>query len=131
MKRFLVVGTVFFSVCSVFAYQDTDITTANSLASHNIIVDQSQTPEQYRLGDKILRQEVIGMALKIQGITPPENYTCKGYYLDTKQNDWVCRAIEIAADNGVIARGNKNANPERYITRAEALAILMNAGGLA
>ncbi|MEI6711582.1 MAG: hypothetical protein WCK88_05340 [bacterium] len=57
---------VLFSVFSVFAYDDTDINIANSLASEDIIVDQSQSPAQYNLDAKILRQEVIGIALKIK-----------------------------------------------------------------
>ena len=131
MKRFFAVSIVLFSVFSVFAYDDTDINIANSLASEDIIVDQSQSPAQYNLDAKILRQEVIGIALKIKWTTLPGDYTCKGYYSDTKQNDWVCRAIELAADDWVITRGNKTANPGKYITRAEALAMLMNAAGVA
>lgn len=130
MKRFFSVSIILLFVSSTFAYEDTDITNANFLASENIIVDQSQAPAQYRLDDKILRQEVIGMALKIKGITLPENYSCKGYYSDTKNNDWVCRAIEIAADNEMITRENATAHPGKYITRAEALAMLMNAGNM-
>ena len=128
MKQFLSVSIVLLSACSVFAYQDADITTANSLASQNIIVDQSQSPDKYNLDAKILRQEVIAMALKFKGITLPENYSCKGYYSDTKKNDWVCRAVEIAADNGIITRANKQANPTQYITWSEALAMMMRAG---
>jgi len=66
MKRFFAVSIVLFSVFSVFAYDDTDINIANSLASEDIIVDQSQSPAQYNLDAKILRQEVIGIALKIK-----------------------------------------------------------------
>jgi hypothetical protein len=46
------------------------------------------------------------------------------------QNDWVCRAVEIAADNSLVSRGNKKFRPQEKITKAEALAILMNAGGI-
>lgn len=70
------------------------------------------------------------MALKVKGITLPENYTCKKYFADATKNDWVCRAVELAADNGIITRSNKYANPGKSITRAEALAMVMSAGGL-
>lgn len=44
------------------------------------------------------------------------------------KNDWVCRAVEIAADNDLVSRGNKKFRPQDKITRAEALAILLKAG---
>jgi hypothetical protein len=58
----------------------------------------------------------------------PENYKCKKYFADAIKNDWVCRAVELAADNGIITRSNKYANPGKFVTRAEALAIVMSAG---
>ncbi len=42
------------------------------------------------------------------------------------RNNWICRAIEIAADEGIISRANTKARPQDRITRAEALAILVN-----
>ena len=74
------------------------------------------------------------MALKIKWITLPSNYTCKNYFTDVKydaKNNWVCRAIELAADDGILSRANAKARPQENITRAEALAILMNAGSVA
>ena len=47
------------------------------------------------------------------------------------KNNWVCRAIELAADDGILSRANAKARPQENITRAEALAILMNAGSVA
>jgi len=99
---------------------------ANSLADQGIITKQT-IDTKYRLDDKILRQEVIGMALKIKGITLPENYQCKKYFADASQNNWECRAVELAADNGIISRSNKYANPGKYVTRAEGLAMIMKA----
>lgn len=57
----------------------------------------------------------------------PENYQCKGYYTDTRSNGWICRAIEIAADHGIISRNNMQARPHDPITRAESLAIMIKA----
>lgn len=39
-------------------------------------------------------------------------------------NDWVCRAVELAADNGIISRTNTRFRPKDFVTRAEALAML-------
>ncbi len=68
------------------------------------------------------------MALKIKGVVLPDNYTCKQYFTDAVQNDWVCRAVELAADNGIISRANTRARPTDTVTRAEALAILLKTG---
>ena len=46
------------------------------------------------------------------------------------ENNWICRAMELAADVGMITRSNSKARPKDSITRAEALAILMKAGGI-
>jgi hypothetical protein len=48
----------------------------------------------------------------------------------TKPNNWICRAVEIGAENGIVSSLNKSFNPESSITRAEALAILMKAAGI-
>jgi len=121
--------SIFCAVCfvlSALGYTTEDISNANYLADQKIVTKQT-TGTGYRLDDKILRQEVIGMALKVKGITLPENYTCKKYFADATKNDWVCRAVELAADNGIISRSNKYANPGKSITKSEALAMVMNA----
>ncbi len=108
------------------------ISDANYLTYAGIIVAQ-QTEAGYRLNDSVLRQEVIGMAIKLAGITPPTEYTCKNKFSDVsamKPNNWVCRAVEIGVERGIVSGANKNFNPESNITRAEALAILMNAAGI-
>lgn len=72
---------------------------------------------------------MIGIALKIKGTTLPDNYFCKNYFTDASYvpgNNWVCRAVELAADDGIISRANTKARPKDFITRAEALAIIMN-----
>ena len=129
MKKLFLLSSIFFIISS-FGYTNEDTSNANYLADQRIVTKQTTTTG-YRLDDKILRQEVIGMALKIKGITLPENYTCKKYFADATKNDWVCRAVELAADNGIITRSNKYANPGKSVTRAEALAMVMSAGGIA
>lgn len=126
MKKFqLIVLSSLVVTCGVFA-TPADENNANLLAGEGIIVDQSSNPANYRFGDKILRQEIIAIALKMKGVELPKDYTCKKYFSDVTANDWVCRAVELAADNGIISRSNKYANPGMYITRAEALAIISN-----
>ena len=49
-----------------FAATPTDIDDANFLAQEGIIVDQSSDIKNYRFEEPILRQEIIGMALKIK-----------------------------------------------------------------
>ncbi len=60
----------------------------------------------------------------MKGVELPEGYTCKKYFSDVTQNDWVCRAVELAADHGIISRSNSTFRPKDFVTRAEALAML-------
>lgn len=104
---------------------------ADTLASYNIIVNNSQNPAGYRLGDTVSRAEAIGIALRVGDIPLPEKYFCKNYFRDVAYNpvnNWICRAIEIAADNTIISRENPTARPDTPISRIEALAIIMRAG---
>lgn len=119
---------VLISPLSLLAYTSEDTAIANSLADANIIVDQRSTPDKYRLDDSISRQEVIGMTLKLKGIALPNNYVCKGYFTDaifakTHPDAWVCRAVELAADRGLITRESTSTRPSDKITKAEALAL--------
>jgi hypothetical protein len=102
------------------------------LANAGIIVAQ-ETEASYNLTSNVLRQEVIGMAIKLAGITLPTDYVCKNIFRDVsaaKPNNWACRSVEIGVERGIVSGTNKNFNPESNITRAEALAILMNAAGI-
>ncbi|EKE27569.1 MAG: hypothetical protein ACD_3C00192G0014 [uncultured bacterium (gcode 4)] len=109
---------------TAFALSNWDI-----LAGSGIIVKQ-ETEEWYRLNDLILRQEVVWMAIKVNWQTLPENYSCRWFYQDltsTRPNNWACRAVEIASDIWLVSRENTTFRPEDRITKAEALAMLMNA----
>lgn len=117
-----------FSLNEVLAYTSADVAIANGLADANIIVDQRTNPDKYRLDDSISRQEVIGMTLKLKNVALPNNYTCKGYFTDatfskSHPDSWVCRAVELAADRGLITRDNAKTRPSDTITKAEALAL--------
>ena len=54
-----------FSFGITLAYTSEDFSNANYLADQQIVVKQTMA-SKYRLDDKILRQEVIGMALKVK-----------------------------------------------------------------
>lgn|GEM_PF-3413038 len=97
------------------------------------IINKQDNEEAYRLNDSVLRQEVVGMAIKLGGFMLPADYACKKIFQDVsaiKPNNWICRAVEVGVENGIISGLNKKFNPESNITRAEALAILMKAAGI-
>lgn len=98
-------------------------TDANILANSGII-NRQNTDSAYNLSHNVLRQEVIGMAIKLGNIPLPSEYSCKNIFWDVasnRPNSWACRVIEIAANNNVVSTFNKTFRPESYITRAEAL----------
>lgn len=128
MKKFFLSSLLATSVFA-FAYTQTGVDHANFLAEKGIVTKQSD-PKNYRLDDYITRAELVGISLKLKGIPLPENYQCKKYFSDVTANDWICRAVEMAADEGLISRNNTKFNPQRNITRAESLAIMLKASGL-
>lgn len=80
MKKFstlFVLCTLYFVLNEAHAYTAADVTIANGLADTNIIVDQKENPDKYRLDDSISRQEVIGMTLKLKNVALPSTYDCK------------------------------------------------------
>lgn len=132
MKKFffvLVFSSLLFSLNEVRAYTSSDASNATFLAEQGIIMSQSST-KWYRLDDTITRAEAIGIALKIKWITLPNNYTCKNYFIDAPynpSNNWICRAVELAKDNGIVSWENIKARPADPITRSEVLAMIMHA----
>jgi S-layer homology domain len=60
----------------------------------------------------------------MKGVELPTDYKCKKYFSDVTSDGWVCRAVELAADNGIISRSNTKFRPLDSVTRAEALAML-------
>ena len=132
-----VIGLCLFG--AVFADALTD---ARELAQKGIIVNQSasaqgttnamtplsntQESDLYRLNDLVSRQEVLGIALKLNGTTLPDSYICKDYFRDVVEW-WVCRAVEISADQGIVTRANATFRPQDTVTLAEWLGIIINA----
>lgn len=81
----------------------------------------------YRLNDALVRQEALGIALKLKGITMPSTYSCRGYFYDagTTGEWWVCRAAELSADADIITRANTSFRPRATLTLSEALGIVI------
>lgn len=130
MKKLLLSSLVATSIVAL-AYTQTDVGNATYLAEKNIITKQIYETK-YRLDDSITRAEVVGIALKMRGEALPESYTCKNYFSDVKfvpfsSDQWICRAVELAADAGFVSRTNRVFRSQDKITRAEALAILIKA----
>jgi hypothetical protein len=111
---------------------------AEYLADKHVIVRQRPI-ENYALSDRVLRQEVVGIALRltagnfrnVDAIALPDPYTCENVPSQMSDkidpNSWACRSVEIAAKNGIITKNNKHFRPEDDITRAEAIAMILSA----
>lgn len=135
MKKILLTLTLLCALMSS-AYALVYLNYAEYLADKHVIVRQRPI-ENYALSDRVLRQEVVGIALRltagnfrnIETITLPEPYTCANIFLDvsqTKPNSWACRSVEIAAKYGIITKNNHHFRPEDDITRAEAIAMVLS-----
>ncbi len=81
----------------------------------------------YRLDDALVRQEALGIALKLRGIDMPSSYACRDYFSDAgiAGEWWVCRAAELAADADIVTRVNTFFRPRATLTLAEALGIVI------
>lgn len=117
-----------------YAYTSDDAARANLIAQAGLIVSHEDIAS-FRLDDFMLRQELIGTALKLAWIELPSEYQCRGYFSDARfdaqnKDAWVCRAFEIGADKGLVTRANASTRPRDIVTRAEALAIIVQAGNI-
>lgn len=133
-KSFLKLCTLYFAFCTfvAYGYSSDDMARANLIAQAGLIVSH-EAVELYRLDDPMLRQELVGTALKLAGVDLPKEYACRGYFTDanfapSSTDAWVCRAFELGADNSFVTRANKTTRPRDKVTRAEALAIIVQAG---
>jgi hypothetical protein len=135
MKYFLLC----FVLISTSLFADNGLSQARELAEKGIIVNQSSiiAPQSavtisadiresalYRISDPIIRQEVLGMALKLKWITLPDAYVCRDFFRDTGEW-WVCRAAELSADADIVTRANLLFRPHDTLTLGEALGILL------
>lgn len=137
MKKLISSCIIVFSLATttVFAADDAGLSAAQRLATEGIIVDQSASVSSdskfsseatalYRLNAPISRQEAVGIILKLAKVTLDENYGCRNYFSDVREA-WVCRAVELAADQDIVSRVNARFRPRDTLTLAESLGLLV------
>ena len=95
------------------------------------IIKYQPIESHYEFDRFLFRQESVGIALKLAGITYPHNYVCRGDFKDVSQtepNYWACLVVEAAVDAGFVSTNNHHFRPEAPTSRAEMLALLLDAG---
>ncbi|MCK9272222.1 S-layer homology domain-containing protein [Candidatus Gracilibacteria bacterium] len=95
-----------------------------NLKSEGIITpDSNFNPDKF-----ISRAELLGIILKSAQI--PAIFYNDYVFDDINEKDWWSPAVSTAKKLGYISRENKKFNPDKSITRAEALQIIMNIKGV-
>jgi len=141
MKKFFLfaLGAIILSSANTFAYTSTDCRIADDLADEDIIRDYDGDCREYRLDDRIMRQEAAGIALTVADSCdtirsiPSTNYRCENVFRDVSSrspNTWACRVAETLADNDIVSDSRGYFRPTRYVTKAEALGMLMDAADI-
>lgn len=132
MKKILLFSVFLSAVFSTSALSQLE--SARYLGEQDIIVNQSaqaqeyrintsldvQETAMYRLSDPLVRQEALGIIVKMANLYLPPSYSCRQYFNDTPEW-WVCRAAEVSADNGIVSRANTKFRPRDSLTLAESL----------
>lgn len=138
MNRFIKITVFITSIALIWsslsinvqAYNNWELDAANILASQKIINNHSDSPLLYNLDNNVLRQEVAAV---VRGVTWLDKKTsCNSIFWDvftTEPNNWACFSVEALLDAWFIAK-NTYFNPERNISKAEALGMMINAAGL-
>ena len=121
---------------SFAGYLDTkQIDAANNLAEKNIINNHLIYPENYKLNDNVLRQEIAAIARWVfevwqwKDILELKKQKCDNIFSDvssTTPNSWACYSIEALVDNDLIS-ANTHFRPEDKITKAETIGMLIKA----
>jgi len=114
-----------FWILNVFAYSAEELQAANNLAKKWIIKAHYNDPQNYNLDNPVLRQEIALISRRVSGVA--ENKTCKNIFADitaTKPNTWVCKNVEALVEHNLISK-NKYFNPERNISKSEALIMFI------
>jgi hypothetical protein len=93
--------------------------------AENGIINRQNTSRAYRLDSPLTRAELVKIALILKKSKSPPIYQCRGYFADVITNDWICRAVEMAAEERLIATENLYFRPQAKITKAEAVNILI------
>jgi len=106
-----------FCVPFVAAYTNSECAMAKELADDGIVYKESDCRD-YHLDRTIYRQEVAALALRvaekcniIDDIPEIEDYDCEDVFYDvssTRPNSWVCRSVEILADNNIVTTSRRD-----------------------
>ncbi len=104
------------SIGSVWA---SELWSAQSLAAKWVIT----TADDYRLGDTITRKEMMKIVMNLSGKNVP---TLCGWVFPDVENDWGCKYIEEALNQGFIAL-NDTFRPNDSITKAESMKLILKA----
>lgn len=131
MKKLFSLFVIFSFILTsqVFAYTSEELSAANSLAAKEVIKNHSDNPGLYNLDNPVLRQEIALISRRVSWVS--ENTSCKNIFNDvsaTTPNDWVCKNVEALVENGLIS-ANENFNPERNISKSEALIMFIRSIG--
>lgn len=131
-KKNIALVIIFLNIFTIFqtnAYTNTELESANILASKGFINDNSSNPSNYNLDKAVLRQEIAKVAVKIAWLTPKS--TCENKFADvskTNPNDWACQYVEALLNAWIISK-NTTFNPTKEISKTEALKIMLKASG--
>ena len=118
---------IWFAAHTAVIDNKSELESANSLASKNIINDHSNNPDGYNLDDNVLRQEIAAVARWVAKLD--KKAMCDNIFSDlsaTNPNSWACVNVEVLVDNNLISR-NTNFRPEDKITKSETIAMLIKA----
>jgi cysteine-rich repeat protein len=97
-----------------------------------VIVDNSANPAQYRLEDKLVRQEAIKVAAGVHGgiLQQEPDYVCKNMFTDVQNGTWVCRIAELSRTAGLLDNDINTFRPTENLSLLEALDFSLRASKL-
>jgi hypothetical protein len=127
MKKIIISLLVFISFwITTNAYFLESLNAANYLANLWIIVKKNNAKD-YNLDKFVLRQEVAAVARWVAWIN--KKSICENEFKDITSynpNNWICYTAEALRDAWIIAKNNYF-NPEKKVTKAEALWMMVKA----
>lgn len=104
-------------------YFGNSVGAANTLAENNIINDQSDNVSEYRLADKISREELSKVIVNLASL---ELLSGESIFADTDFAPWAEAYAKTLNENDM-ASSNTFFNPKDYTSKAEALKFVMSA----
>jgi N-acetylmuramoyl-L-alanine amidase len=112
-----------FAACGVFADVDSKgewCPYVTKLLSKGVI----RSNASFSPDNRITRAELLKMVVLASGQSP--KFDAAYSYGDVKSSDWFASYVSTAKKLGYVSAANANFEPNRSITRAEAMKILMN-----